>query len=388
MQVVWLIVGVVVGTLLGAVVTRRARDRWTPHVVAPTTAGSVGEPVEASAVPVDGAVDVAHLQEALDAMALGVVIYNRDRGVVMRNRRASSGATGSLHSDVLVAEAIDAVRDAALRGESGRRELELFGPPACVVVVSSSPLGDGGAIVTVEDVTERSRVDTVRTDFVANVSHELKTPVGAIAVLAETLVDERDLAVVQRLATKMVVEAHRMASTIDDLLELSRIELGGDATRLPVHISGVIAEAVRRVEAEAERHRIAITVECDPEAVVDGDSRQLASALGNLVENAVKYSDDGGQVCISAVPRDAEIEISVTDTGVGIPARDLDRVFERFYRVDRARSRVTGGTGLGLAIVRHVATNHGGRVTVVSREGEGSTFTFVVPARSSQVSVA
>jgi two-component system sensor histidine kinase SenX3 len=222
---------------------------------------------------------------------------------------------------------------------------------------------------------------------VANVSHELKTPVGALSVLAETLQDERDPATVQRLAGRMLAEAERAANTIDDLMELSRIELGGDRTVEQVKVADVVAGAIDRVRELARRADITVTALEPVDRMgrrssllsIDGDRRQLVSALGNLVENAVKYSDPGSSVQVRVRQVDGAVEISVLDHGVGIPANDLDRVFERFYRVDQARSRATGGTGLGLSIVRHVATHHGGSVGVSSIEGEGSTFTLTFP---------
>ena len=223
----------------------------------------------------------------------------------------------------------------------------------------------------------------MRTDFVANISHELKTPVGALAVLAETLVDETDPAVVARIAERMLDEAHRAARTIDDLLELSRIELGGELLRDGVDPADVVVWAIERTEALAEQRNIDVVAgegtRRGAALRVTGDRRQLVSALGNLVENAVKYSEVGGTVDVVVRPHEAWVDFEVIDHGVGIPARDLDRIFERFYRVDKARSRGTGGTGLGLAIVRHVATNHGGDVLVSSTEGEGSTFVLRIP---------
>ncbi|MGA0329066.1 MAG: sensor histidine kinase, partial [Ilumatobacteraceae bacterium] len=248
-------------------------------------------------------------------------------------------------------------------------------------------LADGGAVAIIEDVTERSRLDAVRTDFVANISHELKTPVGALSVLAEALADEDQPEVVQRLADKMVNEAMRAGRTIDDLLELSRIELGGEAVKDVVLASMVIDESVNRARSLAERVGIEIVVVPSGDRVrMVGDRRQLVSALGNLVENAVKYSDPDSRVEVSATSDGRWVDLSVRDFGLGIPQKDIDRIFERFYRVDRARSRETGGTGLGLAIVRHVATNHGGEVKLVSVEGEGSTFTLRIPAAVGLVS--
>ena len=335
------------------------------------------QPVEpvAAPEPVAESLDV-RLREALDALDVGVVVGDRSGAVVFRSRTAA-GLTGAAHADVLVEEAVQRHLADSTRGRSGRQVLDLLGPPRAVVVVTGSPLS-GGALVTIEDVTERSRLDAVKTDFVANVSHELKTPVGAIAVLAEALVDETDPAVIHRFGEKMMAEAHRVGRTIDDLLELSRIELGGEPVSQLVDMRAVVDEAVERVADPAGAR--GITVRCEGvEGTVHGDVRQLVSAVGNLVENAVKYSEDGTTVFVTCTTADGWVDLSVVDTGVGIPAKDLDRIFERFYRVDRARSRGTGGTGLGLSIVRHIASNHGGDVSVTSREGEGSTFTLRIP---------
>ena len=237
----------------------------------------------------------------------------------------------------------------------------------------------------IEDITERYLVDAVRTDFVANISHELKTPVGALAVLAEALSQEDDLDIIHRLSDKMADEAIRVGRTIDDLLELSRIEFGGEAVKDEVDAGAIISESISRVSPLASTHSIKVAmIELATPLKVVGDRRQLVSAIGNLVENAVKYSEVGSAVEVSAQADGDSVEFTVKDFGLGIPSRDLDRVFERFYRVDRARSRDTGGTGLGLAIVRHVANNHGGDVSVTSIEGEGSTFSLKIPKFVSQ----
>ncbi|MCB1017231.1 MAG: sensor histidine kinase, partial [Acidimicrobiales bacterium] len=217
-------------------------------------------------------------------------------------------------------------------------------------------------------------------DFVANISHELKTPVGALALLAEALIaaDEEDR---ERLARRMLTEAHRVGNTIDDLLSLSRIEADQGAEWEPVAVDAVIHEAASRARSAAEQRGIRIETPTTPPIAVVGDLRQLVSAVFNLLDNAVKYSDPGSAVVVGARQSGNWVELVVSDHGPGIPARDLERIFERFYRVDRARSRETGGTGLGLAIVRHVANNHGGVVSVDSREGEGSTFTLRLPGR-------
>jgi two-component system sensor histidine kinase SenX3 len=220
----------------------------------------------------------------------------------------------------------------------------------------------------------------VRRDFVANISHELKTPVGALSLLAETLVDEEDRAISRRLAGRMVNEATRLANTIEDLLVLSRIESEEAPEREAVPIHLVLAEAVTRIRPAAEQAGIDIrTAEPDQHLAVMGDRRQLVSAVYNLLDNALKYSDADSVIDVGAGTDGRRVDITVADHGIGIPSRDLERVFERFYRVDVARSRQTGGTGLGLSIVRHVVANHDGEVTVDSRLGEGSTFTLRLP---------
>jgi two-component system sensor histidine kinase SenX3 len=250
-----------------------------------------------------------------------------------------------------------------------------------VLDVRVTPLPEGGSIATIDDITERWMLDQVRTDFVANVSHELKTPVGAISVLAETIEGETEDELVLRLVRRMIIESERMSRTIDELLELSRIEMGGEMLSAPVDLNDVIAEAIDRALPLASRQGVAIAFEKSiDESTINGDHFQLVSAVSNLVDNAVKYSDEGGLVTVSLATVDGSVELQVADQGIGIPMASLDRIFERFYRVDRARSRGTGGTGLGLSIVRHVVTNHGGEVNVRSREGEGSTFILRFPS--------
>ena len=317
--------------------------------------------------------------EVVEGARIGVIVSGPDGDVVYRNPAAR--ALSGTHAGVLVDEAIERHLQRAGRGARTEEVIELYGPPKSVIFVTAAPTTNGGAFAFVEDISERRRIDAVRTDFVANISHELKTPVGALAVLAETLADEDDPATIRRVADRMLEEAHRAARTIDDLMELSRIELGGgEQVRGGVDTGDVIRAAVERVAEIAHRREITIDwLDSDQSVTVTGDQRQLVSAVGNLVENAVKYSEIGGLVQIRSRTVGPWIEFMITDQGPGIPSRDLDRIFERFYRVDKARGRETGGTGLGLSIVRHVATNHGGDVQVSSREGEGSTFVLRIP---------
>ncbi|MGH8989275.1 MAG: ATP-binding protein, partial [Acidimicrobiales bacterium] len=443
----------------------------------------------------DSSADAIRLRRSLDALPQGVVLCDESSAVIYRNARAEALMT-SRHGDALAAQAVTELLEVAWDAGAAERTLDLYGPPRRTLTVRARLIDDGrrplGVIATIEDVSERRRLEEVRRDFVANVSHELKTPMGALGLLAETLVAEPDADVARRLANRIHTEAFRVSRIIDDLLDLSRIESEEAPPREPVPVDLVMAEAVERVRASAEQRRVTIDMdEPRPPVVIMGDRRQLVSAMHALIENAVTYSSEGGAVSVGArvapagreategshdgdagvlgysaaspgaatppivaspqgsttpqagtvvvavggsstspsradgghsrqdrddaggddaggddaapdtsidappasapdeeqgspsvaavrTPSDT-VRISVVDRGVGIPARDLDRIFERFYRVDHGRSRETGGTGLGLSIVRHVASNHQGWVEVESREGEGSTFTLVLP---------
>ncbi|HEV7762680.1 MAG TPA: ATP-binding protein [Acidimicrobiales bacterium] len=326
------------------------------------------------------------LRRALGAIAHGVVIFDEHGEVVYRNNPATS-FLAARHGDALVEEAISALARIALGGRETEHEVEVFGPPRRTLNLRAVPLGGeaapAGALVVVEDTSARRRLENVRRDFVANISHELKTPVGALALLAETLLGEDEPDVMRRLAERITSEAFRVAHTIDDLLELSRLEASPAKSEELLPVAVFVAEAVDRVRSAAERRGIVLEVEEVPEKLtVQGERRQLVSAVVNLLDNAVKYSEPDSSIEVRACTDGEWVEVEVRDHGIGIPQRDLERIFERFYRVDRARSRETGGTGLGLAIVRHVASNHRGDVHVESREGEGSRFTLRLPARA------
>jgi two-component system sensor histidine kinase SenX3 len=333
----------------------------------------------------EASADAIRLRRALDNLPQGVIVCDENGEVVFRNARAV-GLMGGRHGDALAAQAVvDLLADAWRQG-TAERTLDLYGPPRRTLAVRTQLLDDGrrtlGVIAVIDDVSERRRLEEIRRDFVANVSHELKTPMGALGLLAETLLAESDPDVAQRLAGRIHTEAFRVSRIIDDLLDLSRIEAEEAPPREPVLVNLVMAEAVERVRAAAEQRDVKIMLdEPEPPVAVMGDRRQLVSALYNLLENAVKFSYDGGAVRCTARSDGNDVVLDIEDHGVGIPARDLDRIFERFYRVDQGRSRTTGGTGLGLSIVRHVAANHAGRVEVDSREGEGSTFRLIVPTQ-------
>ena len=275
--------------------------------------------------------------------------------------------------------------DAVLRdGRTRSEEVSLYGPPRQVLRLRALPF-DGGVILEVNDVSEARLIDQIRRDFVANISHELKTPIGALQLLAETFVDENDPVVARRLAQRIREESERLAGIVEDLLELSRLESENERVRERLSLDDVVNEAVTRVRAAAENNGVPVETVEGAGGSVRGDRRQLVSATFNLLENAVTYSDPGSVVRTGvATTEDGGREIWVADEGIGIPEGDLERIFERFYRVDRARSRATGGTGLGLAIVRHVAQNHGARVSVQSRLGEGSRFSLTFPPEAVQ----
>jgi two-component system sensor histidine kinase SenX3 len=325
------------------------------------------------------------LVAALQQLDQGVVVCDDHGGVIYRNARAAA-FVGARHGEALAERAVEELLATAATGQESEQTIDLFGPPRRTLTIRAFPITAGlrslGAVAVVEDISERRRLESMRRDFVANISHELKTPVGALGLVAETIEGEDDPEVIRRLSRRMKAEAERLARIIEDLLDLSKIEADETPRRDALEVTSVVDEAVELVRPVADRRHIRIEV-CGPDRRlgVIGDQRQLVSAVNNLVENAVKYSEEGSAVRVDTSGSDsAWVEIAVVDRGLGIPSRDLERVFERFYRVDRARSRDTGGTGLGLSIVRHVASNHGGEVHVASREGEGSTFTLRLPA--------
>jgi two-component system, OmpR family, sensor histidine kinase SenX3 len=328
--------------------------------------------------------DRRRLELALDATTDGVVVVDANGDVVLRNGPAGR-FHAARHSDLLAEEKLGELLSAACRSEAGEREVQLFGPPPQTLHVYAHPLlhehAIVGAVAFVRDVSTTRRVEHVRRDFVANVSHELKTPIGALALLAETIAsgtDDPD--VTKRLAERVVREAVRLGNIVDDLLGLSLLEAQERPTREPVPLPLLLGEAVDQVRAAADVAGVPLSIVAPvPGAELVCDRRQVLSAVVNLLENAVKYSEPGEPVEVAAQLDGDRVRIDVRDHGIGIPKRDLERIFERFYRVDRARGRQTGGTGLGLSIVRHVAQAHGGEVTVESVEGEGSTFSLLLP---------
>ena len=334
--------------------------------------------------------DAIRLRKALDTLPQAVIVCDEHGEQVFRNTRAIE-LMSNRHGDALAIRAVDELLESTSIGSAEERTLELYGPPRRTLVVSTRSIDNGqrtlGVTAVIEDVSERRRLEEVRRDFIANVSHEMKTPMGALGLLAETLLDETEPAVSRRLAERIHMEAFRISRVIDDLLDLSRIESEATPPREPVLVNLVMAEATERVREAAAQRGVSIELtEPSPPVAILGDRRQLTSAVFNLLDNAVKFSYPNSTVQCRATVGDHQVTIGVQDSGVGIPTRDLERIFERFYRVDPGRSRATGGTGLGLSIVRHVAHNHHGRVDVDSREGEGTTFSLILPMQTASES--
>ena len=248
--------------------------------------------------------------------------------------------------------------------------------------VRVAALGTGALLVLIDDLAEERKVDAVRRDFVANVSHELKTPVGALALLAEAvLAASDDAAQVRHFAERMQIEAGRLGNLIQDVIDLSRLQGDDPLTHAQViNVDEIVNRAIDEVRTIAASSEIEFIESINSDGTVYGDLSQIQTAVRNLLANAIAYSPTSTKVAIDTRVAGGLIEITVKDQGIGIPSHELDRVFERFYRVDPARSRVTGGTGLGLAIVKHVCQNHGGECTVWSEVGVGSSFTLRLPA--------
>lgn len=321
--------------------------------------------------------------DALDLLPIGVVIVDLKLGRKLRNN-AAAAMTGVRYVDILVDQAVDEMLETIVTSKSSERILEAVAGTTRFFKIRGQAIDQQKAIVTVEDITEKSRIDTVQTDFVANLSHELKTPIGAVAALADSLNGETETEVVWRLAERIVTESHRMSRIVDDLLDLSRVEFGGTEEWSDVDLGSVLVEAVGTNQHAAKRQGLGLSLTGSAELLVRGDRSQLVSVISNLVDNAIKYSEAGGVVLVEGMIQGDEVVVTVTDHGIGIAERDQKRIFERFYRVDKARSRATGGTGLGLSIVRHIVLEHGGSIDVRSEEGIGSTFMVRLPRVTKQ----
>ncbi len=289
-------------------------------------------------------------------------------------------------SSVAVPDIAEIVMKVANDGSPREQVLRVRRPPLgrelLEVKVRIAPLNSGAILVLIDDLAEERRVDAVRRDFVANVSHELKTPVGALSLLAEAVLSAADdKEQVEHFAEKMQAEAKRLGNLIQDVIDLSRLQSDDPMNRAElVETDQLINRAIEEVRTLAGGLGVEIIRGGPEESVILGDRGQLLTALRNLLTNAISYSAANTSVAVTAREIEGIVEISVKDAGIGIPSHDLDRIFERFYRIDPARSRGTGGTGLGLAIVKHVCQNHGGEVIVWSEVGTGSTFTLRLPS--------
>ena len=243
---------------------------------------------------------------------------------------------------------------------------------------------DDLVLVLLSDESEAQRVHEVRRDFVANISHELKTPIGALSLLSEAVLGAKDdPEAVEKFANRMQTESKRLTDLVQEIINLSRLQ-DSDPLSVPseLHIQDLIREAIDQTQVTADSRQIVVSNTDNIDGLILGDREQLIMAIQNLIENAINYSPEKTKVTVTSKVENGIIDISITDQGIGIPETDLDRIFERFYRVDPARSRLTGGTGLGLSIVKHVALKHGGEVKVWSSENVGSTFSLRLPIYS------
>jgi two-component system sensor histidine kinase SenX3 len=327
------------------------------------------------------------VDEVIDSLESAGVVLDSSNNVI----KASTGALafGLVWNQALVHDTLIALVDQVRRdGIPVSEEMNLprgpFGEAQLHLLVRVARLGPRFVLLLADDRTEAYRLDDVRRDFVANVSHELKTPIGAVSLLAEALSSAAsEPAEVKRFAKRLSQESERLANITQEIIELSRLQSGDPlAAAERVSVDRVIAQSVDRNRVAAESHRIALVASGKTHAEVFGDEQLLVTAVHNLVSNAIQYSPDGSRVGIGVTVDSGVVEISVTDQGVGIPEEERARVFERFFRIDTARSRNTGGSGLGLSIVKHVVQNHGGDVRVWSQQGRGSTFTIRLPEAS------
>lgn len=367
--------------VIGAVASAAMRPAGRVAVAADGTSGSLAETDDAG-VPSPNVPE--GLSRLLDVLPGAALVVGADNTVLRASAEADS--LGLIEgSRVDIPEVVTLVarvrRDGVIREEEFELRRPPFGRTVLHARVRVAPLSTTTALVLVEDLSEAYRVDAVRRDFVANVSHELKTPVGALSLLAEAVQSASDdPEAVQRFSARMQVESQRLTNVVNDLIDLSRLQSGDLITHSAlVDIDHVMAEAVDATKLIAHAREIDVIVGGLVDAEVRGDEGQLVMAVRNLLTNAIAYSPPGTRVAVAARITHGVVEVDVTDQGIGIPEGEQSRIFERFYRVDPARSRQTGGTGLGLAIVKHVCVNHGGDCLVWSVEGEGSTFTLRLP---------
>ncbi len=348
----------------------------------------ISEAQQRRAVRLDEPAVPAGVATVLSVLRSSALLVNEADEVVKAS--APAYALGLVRGNtVTVSELADLVRKVRRDGQIRETELVIpreHGRPPRHVSARVAPLSSRLVLALVEDRTRERRVEAIRRDFVANVSHELKTPVGAIKLLAEAVAEASDdPPAVERFAGRMQKESDRLSHLVQQIIELSRLQ-GDDPLEAPALVSAdkIITRAVDECSIDAQARRITVVHDGEQGLEIFGNEEQVAIAVANLVANAVVYSPDGSTVVVGARGSDTTVEVTVTDQGIGIPAKELERIFERFYRVDPARHRSTGGTGLGLSIVKHVAASHGGDISVWSVEGQGSTFTLTLPRKTQE----
>lgn len=373
-EVTWALVGGVVGAIVATLLRwSRSGRRTGPQPPA--------EPTTSIHVPADRSeADLRAQTLVLSSLPDGVMLFDHDGATAFATDavRVLLGAPPAGRSEI-VPIGIRQIADGAAAGTAGDTVVE-WGNPARWLRATATPAGgDGAVLLVVRDITESRRLDAVRRDFVTNASHELKTPAASIQAIAETIrkAAEDDPGAVTRFAGQLEHEAARLSRIVEDLLDLSRLESGSEIDEL-VHLDALVREEAQRFAGRADDAGLTLSIDTPGPAPVTGSAKDLSLLVRNLVDNAIRYTPEGS-VRIRTRVEDGTVALSVADDGVGIPTRDLDRIFERFYRVDRARSRETGGTGLGLAIVKHVVENHGGSVEVRSELGRGTEFTVRLP---------
>jgi len=342
--------------------------------------------------------DKNKMQTILTTMADGIVVTDEAGRVALFNkasegmfdRRASETLGKPIEELDLHPELAKMVLETLKTRRLVRRDLRLPGPSEVALSACCSPVKDQsssvkGAVVVLHDLTEIRKHEKAQKEFVANVSHELRTPITAVRVTAEALLSgaKDDPKLLDRFLVTLVKESERLSQLIDELLEIAKREAGRkEVERREVALPELAERALSLCRSEAVRNQIDVTVDV-PDLVIYGDDRQIEQVLANLLDNAIKYTPRGGKVMVRAEEDDTSVSISVSDTGIGIHHGEVQRIFERFYRVDKARSRQLGGTGLGLSIVKEIVEEHGGTVAVETKLGEGSTFTVTLPKRAS-----
>lgn len=369
---------VLLGAVLGGLLCALAMRAWTGRGEEPEVSPPHVTPVSPAPVLPEG---IASVLSVLRSAAL--VVGPGDEVIKASAPAQMLGLVNGRR--VAAGELLDLVRRVRLDGQIHEEQLTLRrgrGRVVTHVTARVAPLGPQLVLALVEDRSRESRLEAIRRDFVANVSHELKTPVGALNLLAEAVAEAADdPEAVQRFSARMQIESERLTRLVQQIIELSRLQSDDPLEQLdPVSVDTIVDRAIDRVRVDAAEHDIKMQFSGMHGCQVMGDMDQLVVALGNIVENAIAYSSPSGHVTVSVRQVESRVEMAVTDRGVGIPQAEIERIFERFYRVDPARARATGGTGLGLSIVKHVVATHGGDVRVWSAEGEGSTFTLSLPA--------